>query len=50
MISDIDEIPNLEKFNYKNKISIFMQRMFCYKLNLVYPFLGLEAKSVKKKI
>ena len=51
MISDIDEIPNLEKFNYKNKISIFMQRMFYYKLNLVYPnFFGLEAKSVKKKI
>ena len=50
MISDIDEIPNLEKFNYKNKISIFMQRMFYYKLNLVYPnFFWSGSKVCKKK-
>ena len=50
MISDIDEIPNLEKFNYKNKISIFMQKMFCYKLNLVYPnFFWSGSKVCKKK-
>ena len=37
LINDLDEIPNLEKFNYKNKISIFKQEMFYYKLNLKYP-------------
>ena len=50
MISDIDEIPNLKKFNYKNKISIFMQRMFYYKFNLVYPnFFWSGSKICKKK-
>ncbi len=37
IINDLDEIPNLENFEYKNKINIFMQKMFYYKLNLKYP-------------
>tara|TARA_B100000902_G_scaffold343464_1_gene348146 strand:- start:1414 stop:2298 length:885 start_codon:yes stop_codon:yes gene_type:complete len=37
MINDLDEIPNLNNFNYKKKITIFKQRMFYYKLNLEYP-------------
>jgi beta-1,4-mannosyl-glycoprotein beta-1,4-N-acetylglucosaminyltransferase len=37
IISDIDEIPNLDKFNFKsisNKICFFEQKYFYYKLNL----------------
>ena len=37
IISDIDEIPNLDKFNFKsisNKIYFFEQKYFYYKLNL----------------
>ncbi len=37
IINDVDEIPNLEKFTYKNKITIFLQKMYYYKLNLEYP-------------
>ncbi len=40
MVSDLDEIPNLIKINFseiKNKIIIFEQKMFYYKLNLLYP-------------
>ena len=40
IINDIDEIPNLENFNFenvKNKIIIFKQQMFYYKFNLLYP-------------
>ena len=37
IINDLDEIPNLENFTYKNKITIFKQKMFYYKLNLQYP-------------
>jgi len=37
MINDLDEIPNLNNFNYKKKITIFKQKMFYYKLNLEYP-------------
>ncbi len=39
MISDLDEIPNLENINVskvENKIIIFEQKMFYYKLNLLY--------------
>ena len=50
IVSDIDEIPNLEKFSYKNKISIFLHKMFYYKLNLIYPnFLWAGSKICKKK-
>ena len=43
IISDIDEIPNLKKINLKNekdKILIFKQKMFYYKLNLFYKELA----------
>ena len=36
IISDLDEIPNLENINLQNlneKIIIFKQRLFFYKLN-----------------
>ena len=33
IINDLDEIPNLNNFKYKNKITIFKQQMFYY---LVY--------------
>ena len=53
LISDLDEIPNLNQVNFtniKNNIVIFEQKMFYYKLNLCYedyPWLG--TKAVKKK-
>ena len=50
MINDLDEIPNLENFRYKNKITIFKQKMFYYKLNLLYPnFTWVGTKICKKK-
>ena len=39
LISDLDEIPNLSDLNLskiKNKIIMFEQKMFYYKLNLLY--------------
>ena len=49
-ISDLDEIPNLENFKYENKITFFEQKMFYYKLNLVYPnFIWFGSKICKKK-
>ena len=39
IINDIDEIPNLEKINFKEikkKIIIFKQQVFYYKFNLIY--------------
>ena len=33
LINDLDEIPNLKKFTYHKKITIFKQKMFYYKLN-----------------
>ena len=37
MISDIDEIPNLRKFKYNEKLkyTVFCQKNFSYKLNLI---------------
>ena len=35
--SDLDEIPNLEKFNFKDKITLFEQNVFYYKFNLMQP-------------
>ena len=50
LINDLDEIPNLEKFKYKNKITLFRQKMFYYKLNLIYPnFFWIGSKACKKK-
>jgi len=40
IINDIDEIPKLEKINFKNikdKLVFFKQQMFFYKFNLHYP-------------
>ena len=50
LINDLDEIPNLNKFNYKNKITIFKQKLFCYKFNLLYPnTVWIGSKICKKK-
>ena len=53
IISDIDEIPNLEETNFEEineKLIFFKQKMFYYKLNLFYksfPWFG--SKACKKK-
>ena len=50
LVSDVDEIPNLENFKYKNKITMFIQKMFYYKFNLMqenFPWLG--SRACKKK-
>ena len=50
LVNDLDEIPNLEEFKYKNKITLFKQKMFYYKLNLAYPnFSWIGSKLCKKK-
>ena len=53
LISDLDEIPNLKELELskiKNKILIFEQKMFYYKLNLFYEdYTWLGTKAVKKK-
>ena len=56
LISDVDEIPNLENINFneiKNKIILFKQEMFYYKFNLKLPNLiwtGTKACSKKNLI
>ncbi len=50
IVSDVDEIPNLKLFKYKNKISLFVQKMFYYKFNLQQPnFKWLGSRACKKK-
>jgi beta-1,4-mannosyl-glycoprotein beta-1,4-N-acetylglucosaminyltransferase len=50
IISDLDEIPDLEKFKYKSKITFFEQKMFYYKLNLLHEnFIWYGSKITKKK-
>ena len=50
IIGDIDEIPNIRNFKHKNKISIFFQKMFYYKFNLMHPSLTwVGSKACKKK-
>ncbi len=53
IISDLDEIPNLETIDFnliKNNIVIFEQKMFYYKLNLLYEeFKWFGSKAIKKK-
>ena len=50
IISDLDEIPNLENFEYKSKVTFFEQKMFYYKLNLIHKdFIWYGSKIVKKK-
>ena len=53
LVSDSDEIPNLNKYNIKdigNNIYIFKQKMFNYKFNLYYdliPWFGTKACKIK---
>ena len=53
IVSDLDEIPNLkniEKDKIENKILIFKQKIFYYKLNLLYKdFVWFGSKATKKK-
>ena len=53
LISDLDEIPYLNNFNYSkinNQIIIFEQKMFYYKLNLLYEnYNWLGTRGIKKK-
>ncbi len=53
LISDVDEIPNLEDFSkekFKHKIALFKQDMFYYKFNLKLPNLVWSGtKACKKK-
>ena len=53
LVSDLDEIPNLNKLNFntiKNNIIIFEQKMFYYKLNLFYKDFNWQGtKGVKRK-
>ena len=56
ILSDIDEIPNLEKLNFENmnsKLIIFKQMMFYYKFNLHYdlvPWFGSKACKIKNLV
>jgi beta-1,4-mannosyl-glycoprotein beta-1,4-N-acetylglucosaminyltransferase len=53
IVSDLDEIPNLNNINFlniNNKIIQFKQKMFYYKLNLYYPdFDWFGSKACRKK-
>ena len=53
LISDVDEIPNLEKIDWNtinNQIILFKQDMFYYKLNLKLPdLIWSGTKACKKK-
>ena len=53
LISDLDEIPYLNNLNYSkinNQIIIFEQKMFYYKLNLLYEdYNWLGTRGIKKK-
>ena len=52
LISDLDEIPNLENLNFnliKNNIIIFEQKIFYYKLNLLYEDLLWQGTKATKK-
>ena len=48
--SDLDEIPNLLNFKFKNKITLFEQKVFYYKFNLMQPnFNWMGTRACKKK-
>ena len=50
IISDADEIPNLENFTHKGEISLFCQKMFYYKFNLKQEFfIHIGSRACKKK-
>ena len=47
--SDLDEIPNLKNFKFKNKITLFEQDVFYYKFNLKQPnFKWIGTRACKK--
>ena len=53
LISDVDEIPNFNKFNFykiKHKITVFEQNFFYYKFNLYVPnYIWYGTKVIKNK-
>ena len=52
IISDLDEIPNLEKVDFKKvkqKLIFFKQKMFYYKLNLYYKMPWYGSRACKRK-
>ena len=49
LINDLDEIPDLKNFSYKNKITIFKQKMLYFKFNLVYKNLSWTGSKICKK-
>ena len=53
IISDLDEIPNIQNLNFseiKDNIVIFRQKMFYYKFNLIYDdYIWAGSKAVKYK-
>ena len=49
LINDLDEIPNLENFSYKKKITVFMQKMLYFKFNLIYPEISWSGSKICKK-
>ena len=50
IISDVDEIPNLNNTNFVEKLNIFEQDMFYYKFNLKQPNLKWLGSRACKKI
>ncbi len=49
LINDLDEIPELKNFSYRKKITIFRQKMLCFKLNLTYKNLTWTGSKICKK-
>ena len=49
LINDLDEIPELKNFSYKNKITIFKQKMLYFKFNLAYKNLSWTGSKICKK-
>jgi len=50
LLSDLDEIPNLKNFKFKNKLTLFVQKVFYYKFNLMQPnFDWIGTRACKKK-
>ena len=50
LLSDLDEIPNLVNFKYKDKITLFIQNVFYYKFNLIQPnYKWMGTRACKKK-
>ncbi len=52
IVSDLDEIPNLEDISFdtiKQKIILFKQKMFYYKFNLFYEMPWFGTRACKKK-